>query len=150
MYVRVHMRTIKLLLFCCVFLCSKEFQSLSYGWWAVALVTRNSLTADCQFVPFLTRVGTLWHRFQTQQRLGVCFVGCVSKQHMEQAYGSHQCCGAIFITAFVSSGVSYFYLSMLEVGAIQMLPVLPGTNRPSEVYTRLFSGNEVSFDYIYK
>lgn len=34
--------------------------------------------------------------------------------------------------------------------AIQMLPVLPGTNRPSEAYARLFSGNEVSFDYIYK
>ena len=69
---------------------------------------------------------------------------------MERAYGPHQCCGAIFIMAFVSSGVSCIYLSMLEVGAIQMLPVLPGTNRPSEAYARLFSGNEVSFDYIYK
>lgn len=27
---------------------------------------------------------------------------------------------------------------------------LLGTNRPSEAYARLFSGNEVSFDYIYK
>lgn len=69
---------------------------------------------------------------------------------MERAYGPHQCCGAIFIMAFVSLGVELVLFEHARGRGHANANCLSGTNRPSEAYARLFSGNKVSCDYIYK